>query len=330
MIAGVVRAFCLAALLCAAPAAAAEFDPAVPALQPQRTATPFERRAALDEAARLLEQDYVDPALGRALAALLRAEDLRPGLPDETFLQAVNTRLYALSGDRHLLLYPAPETPPTLALAAQPAAAPFLLQPDDPARPVEVDWRWLGPGVDYLRLSELRLTPASARRLDRAFAVLGDARALVIDLRDCPGGTDEAVNYVASRLFEDATLLTARQTRDGGRYDLRTVPLVGALPELPVYVLVGPETASAAEALAFALQRTGRAVLVGERTAGAGNYGRRVELPGGYALFLPFVRTFDPDTGRGWEGVGVRPDLELPAERALAFVRAVLGGDRLA
>jgi C-terminal processing protease CtpA/Prc len=33
--------------------------------------------------------------------------------------------------------------------------------------------------------------------------------------------------------------------------------------------------------------------------------------------FIPVGRTFDPDTGKDWEGVGVLPDVEVPADQAL-------------
>ena len=36
-----------------------------------------------------------------------------------------------------------------------------------------------------------------------------------------------------------------------------------------------------------------------------------------YAAFIPVGRTFDPDTGQGWEGTGVKPDVEVPADKAL-------------
>jgi C-terminal processing protease CtpA/Prc len=36
-----------------------------------------------------------------------------------------------------------------------------------------------------------------------------------------------------------------------------------------------------------------------------------------YAAFIPVGRTFDPDTGQSWEGVGVKPDVAVPAEQAL-------------
>jgi enoyl-CoA hydratase/carnithine racemase len=37
----------------------------------------------------------------------------------------------------------------------------------------------------------------------------------------------------------------------------------------------------------------------------------------GYAAFIPVGRTFDPDTGESWEGTGVKPDVAVPADKAL-------------
>ena len=37
----------------------------------------------------------------------------------------------------------------------------------------------------------------------------------------------------------------------------------------------------------------------------------------GYAAFVPVGRTFDPDTGKSWEGTGVTPDVAVPADKAL-------------
>ena len=37
----------------------------------------------------------------------------------------------------------------------------------------------------------------------------------------------------------------------------------------------------------------------------------------GYSAFIPTGRTFDPDTGEGWEGVGVKPDIVVTADNAL-------------
>jgi C-terminal processing protease CtpA/Prc len=65
------------------------------------------------------------------------------------------------------------------------------------------------------------------------------------------------------------------------------------------------------------LKRTGRATLVGETTRGAGHYGGMIPMGSGYAAFIPVGRTFDPETNQGWEGTGVTPHVEVPADRAL-------------
>jgi C-terminal processing protease CtpA/Prc len=87
---------------------------------------------------------------------------------------------------------------------------------------------------------------------------------------------------------------------------------------VPVYVLTSAETFSAGEAFAFALQRAGRAVIVGERTGGGGHSGTLMRLPNGFSMFMPTGRSFDPRTGQGWQVDGVHPDREVPAGDALA------------
>ncbi len=76
-------------------------------------------------------------------------------------------------------------------------------------------------------------------------------------------------------------------------------------------VLVDAASASTAELLAARLQETGRAVLIGETTAGAVVASRGINLPDGGLLSLGMreIRTGD---GRLLEGTGVTPDLPAP------------------
>ena len=68
---------------------------------------------------------------------------------------------------------------------------------------------------------------------------------------------------------------------------------------------------------ALALKRTHRATLIGERTAGANHFGGIEPIGAGLAAFIPVGRTYDPDTGKDWEGTGIVPDVEVPADAAL-------------
>ena len=91
----------------------------------------------------------------------------------------------------------------------------------------------------------------------------------------------------------------------------------GGLATAKVYLLTSNRTVSAGEHFSLSMKRTHRATLIGETTRGAGHYGGISDLGHGYAAFIPIGRTFDPDTGEGWEGVGVEPDVAVPADKAL-------------
>lgn len=99
----------------------------------------------------------------------------------------------------------------------------------------------------------------------------------------------------------------------------------GRLKNAKVYVLISNRTISAGEHLVFALKQSHRATLIGERTRGAGNVSQDVAMPGGYTAVIPFTHAFDPRTGEGWEHAGVRPDIRVPAEKALAKALALAG-----
>jgi C-terminal processing protease CtpA/Prc len=111
------------------------------------------------------------------------------------------------------------------------------------------------------------------------------------------------------------------------------IPAAQATPlrSAKIFLLTSSRTASAAEHLSLSLKRTGRATLIGETTRGAGHYGGMIPMGGGYAAFIPVGRTFDPETNQGWEGTGVKPDIEVPADRALdeALRRAGVAPDKV-
>jgi C-terminal processing protease CtpA/Prc len=91
---------------------------------------------------------------------------------------------------------------------------------------------------------------------------------------------------------------------------------------VPLYLLVSRGTGSAGEEFSFVLKNLGRAVLVGDRTAGAGHMVGMFSLPAGFAAGVSITRVSDPKTGREWEGIGVQPGLRVAPERALAVAQA--------
>lgn len=202
---------------------------------------------------------------------------------------------------------------------------------------------WLADGVAYIRFEGFPGTEATATALRSFLDAHKDARTLIIDARTHRGGGLDEMDILFPQLFERPTVLVGMDTRiaveqrrgspvaglpsvrkiAGPEGVVRREHIVtpaagrGGLAKAKVYLLISNRTGSAGEHLSLALKRTRRATLIGETTRGMGNYGGVVPVGHGYAAFIPVGRSFDPDTGEGWEGVGVKPDVEVPADKAL-------------
>jgi len=149
-----------------------------------------------------------------------------------------------------------------------------------------------------------------------------DAAAIIFDVRRNGGGEPETVALVSSYLFgAEPVHLNSLYWRIPDRTDdFFTDPRVqGAKfgPTKPVYVLTSGHTFSAAEEFTYNLQTRKRAVIVGETTGGGAHPGDVAQLPHGFTVFVPSGRAINPITNTNWEGTGVKPDVEVAAEKAL-------------
>lgn len=297
------------------------------------------RAALVEAAATALDAQYVFPEVGARLAAHLQAR-LRTGAYDgfsdgDAFADALTRELRAEGHDLHLgVLSPSGARGRMLA-PPQPGGG------DEPGewerdrnhffRALEV----LPGNVGYLALDRFPGAPDARATADAALAFLGRTDAVILDLRRNPGGAEGLNQYLSSYFFsgEDPTLLYTRYYRDGDSTGVvRVLPRLPGprLPDVPLYVLTARQTGSAAENMAYALQTLGRATVVGDTTAGAANSARPVPLPHGFVLTVPSARVVSPVTGTNWEGVGVAPDVAVPADRALDAAHALALRARIA
>ncbi len=136
---------------------------------------------------------------------------------------------------------------------------------------------------------------------------------LIVDVRTNSGGrVDMLLNILA--LFNHGGLIGS-QSGQNFRADL-TVPTGAALPQLagvPIVVLTGPETVSAAEMFAVGMQVLGRARIVGLPSAGNTENLRGHDLYDGSRLWLAELTYRLPD-GRLIEEIGVQPDRVVDAD----------------
>ncbi|MGB8509054.1 MAG: S41 family peptidase, partial [Pyrinomonadaceae bacterium] len=175
---------------------------------------------------------------------------------------------------------------------------------------VEFEARRLPDGAGYLRFSAF--TPGVAERICGALRSMSDAPGVVIDMRGNPGGVMGLATGVTGLLTTKAGLIGSLYTRKGG-LTLPTFPQKSPYTG-PVAVLIDGLSGSTAEVFAAALQESGRAVIVGERSAGMVLGADTLKLPTG-ALFVYARAGFITAQGTALEGRGVTPDVEKKLDR---------------
>jgi carboxyl-terminal processing protease len=174
----------------------------------------------------------------------------------------------------------------------------------------EFETKRLPNDIGYLRFDIF--TPQVAEKICGAIKAMRGASALIIDLRGNPGGVMGAASGIAGLLINKTGLVGVLRTRKG------QLP-IPAFPQRsvfqgPVVVLIDRLSGSTAEVLAAALQESGRAAIVGERSAGVVLGADVIKLPTG-ALFQ-YARTgFITSQGVTLEGKGVSPDVEKRLDR---------------
>lgn len=167
-------------------------------------------------------------------------------------------------------------------------------------------------GVGYLRVPDLA-SDGVAGAVRSAVNELTDAGAwsFVLDLRRNPGGRLVTMMEVAG-VFTSGFLWRAVTSWS---FPL-PYPAIGfTATELPLAVLIDGDVHSAAEGLAGALQARGRAVVVGETSAGNVEALLPFCLRDGSQAWIA-TGVLAPVLGRTWEGQGVVPDVDATSEAA--------------
>jgi len=201
---------------------------------------------------------------------------------------------------------------------------------------------WASGGAEVGPIGYIQLVDFSARTGEQFLAALdkligAGAEALVLDLRNNPGGLLDAAVAVVEPFFNEGELVVYTQGREesaglGEAESSRTrggdraksgrgsaarmtreewrAAMVGEPVELPIAVLINSGTASAAEIVTGALKDTGRAVVVGERSFGKGSVQTLFKLRDGSGLRITTSRYYTP-SGVSIHGHGIEPDVAL-------------------
>ncbi len=283
---------------------------------------------ALDEELALLDEPMTAEALATRLTRLLRQVQLDNHLAILDPTQA----------DRVFMMYGEPEPASDGELEAEPqhesdegpepAAEGHagMLDQGDGFGQVVVG----ADGIALVEMSRFVWDAMAQARGKEVMSSIQDAEALVFDLRGNGGGDGDMVDLIESYLFAEPThiMSSVRRAKDGSETTVEswttTNSLSSKMAKIPVFILIDVVTGSAAEAFAFGLKHADRATVIGQTSAGAGHRVTYERLPGGFGIGVPIGAAVNPATGRGWEGVGVIPDVETTPGASLEALLSIV------
>ncbi len=172
--------------------------------------------------------------------------------------------------------------------------------------------RFIEPGIGYVRITQF--SESVTDDLDAQLQKLQkqDLKALVLDLRNNPGGLLTAAIGVSELFLEKGQVIVSTRGRKG----TDNPPPVTALGRknyagFPMAILINGGSASASEIVSGALQDHKRAVLVGETSFGKASVQSLFPLDDQSAVRLTTAHYYTP-SGRMIHEVGIQPDIISP------------------
>lgn len=121
----------------------------------------------------------------------------------------------------------------------------------------------LEDGVGYIKIGEFR--ESTYKDLCKALAELEEEglKALVIDVRNNPGGLLNSAIDISSKFLEDGKVVVSTDSRSEDEKLYSAVPFRKKYIDIPMVVLINKGSASGSEILAAALRDNNRAILIG-------------------------------------------------------------------
>ncbi|MBE9069903.1 S41 family peptidase [Leptolyngbya cf. ectocarpi LEGE 11479] len=238
--------------------------------------------------------------------------------------ETLTNQLQTLTCDRSVRVYFSPTPLPNLSADTPPTAEELAYQQQQSQRRnFDINRvERLGGNLGFLQLYGFEPPEFAGTTLAAAMTCVAHTEGLIIDLRYNRGGSPAMVALLCSYLLSAYPAVHLNDVSWPAEQRIQqswTVPHVGGPRYLdrPVYILTGPETATAAEEFAYTLKQLKRATLIGETTAGKANPGAGQRLHDHFWMFLPTGQVLNSVTGGNWEGSGVLPDFKVPVELAL-------------
>jgi len=295
--------------------------------QPDINVDAAARAEVIENVIRQLDQQYVFPDTAREIEKAIR-ERVKKGDYDRVtsateLAKTLTTHLREISRDQHLSVNYSIEPIPVRAKNTEPTSVERegLRNYGEAINFGFEKVERLPANIGYIRLNLFFPVEYGAETANAAMTFVANTDALIIDLRGNDGGSPNMNVLIASYLFsvEPVHLGDIYQRKGSFTRQFWTLPFVPGkrYTGKDVYILTSKRTFSAAEAFTYDLKALKRVTVIGETTGGGANPRDVVRINEHFWIGLPTARAVNPITLTNWEGTGVTPDIEVPADLAL-------------
>jgi retinol-binding protein 3 len=289
------------------------------------------RASAITGILRELNEGYIFPEVAKKMEQSIRAKEAKGAYKNITdgpaLAQQLTKDLRDICHDLHVSVNYSPTVLPPQPKEFKPSPEQLeemkriLAKENFGVAKVEV----LRGNLGYIKFNLLAPPDLAAHVYEATFNYIGNTDALIIDLRECGGSiSPDAIPMLTSYLFENPVHLNDIYWRSEDKtrqfWSWAYVPGKRYFHK-PVYVLTSRSTFSGAEELAYDLKNLKRATIIGDTTGGGANPGGSRRADDHFEVWVPNGKVTNPITKTNWEGVGVMPDMAVPATTALHVAR---------
>ncbi len=288
------------------------------------------RARVIDAAIAKIDEFYVFPDVAKKMGMAVRARAKRGEYDSVTdgnaFANLLTEHFRDVSHDKHLSVTFSPIRLPEESSSPSPEAVARYRAAMQEANCGFEKVEHLSGNIGYLKFDFFADPEVCGGTAVAAMNFLANVDAVIFDLRQNRGGDPKMVALLCTYLFAQQTHLNDLWERKSGEtHQYWTLPYVPGkrLPTVPVFVLTSQQTFSGGEEFSNNLKVLKRATIVGEVTGGGAHPVAGHRIDDRFTIGVPFARAINPTTKTNWEGVGVEPDVRVPASDALTTAQAL-------
>ena len=298
----------------------------------QNNSTPVQldsksRLAIFMSISQLMKDNYVEPETAIKMSNYIEKREKGGAYNYVTdpvaFSDMLTNDMYSIYHDGHLSVQ---YNPALEAQLLETAASVSPANDTPPQRNINANFGFrkveiLNGNIGYINLEHFWADKIYGKEtMNAAMQFVSHANALIIDLRNNGGGSPETVTMLCSYFFDKKIHVNDTYSRpDNSTTEFWTTPdsSLKSLTKMPLYILTSSKTFSAAEEFAYDLKNLKRADIIGETTGGGSHNTFERPVGNGFVIYIPYGKAVNAITKTNWEKVGVKPDVQVPAAKAL-------------